>query len=396
MSGFGVAANELRDGRTVHNRFGLEVPCESNTANSRIKVNSRAAKDIIDTDVFIWDEAPSSSKYMINCVERKLKELMGNDLPMGGKIVIFAGDFRQTLPIKKQANRSEQISLSMKRSEVWIHCKKFALTKNLRAKPEEKEFIENLMHIGNGTTIDENGEIEIPQHCIVQSDLADEIFGECIRNKDYQAMTKYAILSPYNEQVDAYNKKVLDMMEGEAIQYRSVDSTIDSKHEYASKPEILNQLSSENLPAHKLEIKRNCTLMLIRNLNVKKGLSNGTRLRLLEARPNVLKCIILTGNHKGDEVLIPRITITDDSSFVFKLSRHQFPVKLAFAMTIHKAQAQTIEKLGGDLTKDVFAHGQLYVLMSRAREWKGLRIKLDDENNDRKVANIVYREIFEN
>lgn len=102
--------------------------------------------------------------------------------------------------------------------------------------------------------------------------------------------------------------------------------------------------------------------MLFRNLNVKKGLSNGTRLRLLETRPNVLKCRILTGNHAGAEVLIPRITITDDSSFVFKLARHQFPVKLAFAMTIHKAQAQTIERLGGDLTKAVFAHGQLYVL----------------------------------
>jgi hypothetical protein len=395
MSGFGVAANELRDGRTVHNRFGLEVPCESNTANSRIKVNSKAAKDIIATNVFIWDEAASSSKYMINCVERKLKELMGNDLPMGGKIVIFAGDFRQTLPIKKHSNRSEQISLSMKRSDVWVHCKQFALTKNLRAKPEEKEFTENLMHVGNGTTVDENGEIELPPHCIVQSDLADEIYGECIQKKDYQAMTKYAILSPYNEQVDVYNRKVLDMMEGDIIPYRSVDSTIDSKHEYASKPEILNQLNSENLPAHKLEIKQNCTLMLIRNLNVKKGLSNGTRLRLLNARPNVLKCIILTGNHAGDEVLIPRITITDDSSFVFKLSRHQFPVKLAFAMTIHKAQAQTIERLGGDLTKDVFAHGQLYVLMSRVREWNGLKIKLDDDNTERRVVNIVYREIFE-
>ena len=362
MSGFGVAANELRDGRTVHNRFGLEVPCESNTADSCIKVNTKAARDIVETDVFVWDEAPSSSKYMINCVERKLKELMGNELPMGGKIVIFAGDFRQTLPIKKHANRSEQVSLSMKRSDVWIHCKKFALTKNLRAKPEEKEFIENLMLIGNGTTVDENGEIELPSHCIVQSDLANEIFAECIQKKDYESMTKYAILSPYNEQVEAYNKKVLNMIEGETITYRSVDSTIDSKHEYASKPEILNTLSSENLPPHKLEMKRNCTLMLFRNLNVKKGLSNGTRLRLLETRPNVLKCRILTGNHAGAEVLIPRITITDDSSFVFKLARHQFPVKLAFAMTIHKAQAQTIERLGGDLTKAVFAHGQLYVL----------------------------------
>ena len=338
---------------------------------------------------------------MINCVERKQQELMSNKEPMGGKIVILAGDFRQTLPIKKHANRSEQVSLSLKQSNVWPHCKKFTLTKNIRANPEEIEFINTLMDIGNGTTIDDNGAIVLPTQCtqcITANDLAKDIFGECISKKDYLSMTKYAILAPYNEQVDSYNKQILDMMDGETITYRSIDSTIDRNQnltEYSCKPELLNRLESDNLPSHKLEVKKYCILMIIRNLNVKEGLCNGTRVLLLDAKPNVLKCRILTGTHKGREILIPRISIIDDSSFVFKLKRHQFPVKLAFAMTVHKAQGQTIEKIGGDLIRDVFAHGQLYVMLSRVRGWSSLKIKLAEDNHERQVANIVYREIFE-
>lgn len=146
------------------------------------------------------------------------------------------------------------------------------------------------------------------------------------------------------------------------------------------------------MPLHKLEVKKHCTLILIRNIDIKRGLCNGTRLHLLEARPNVLGCLIITGSHAGEEVLIPRITIKDDTAFQFTMKRHQFPVKLAFAITIHKSQSQTIEHVGIDLTRNVFAHGQLYVAMSRGREWKGIRIKLTEDNIERKVTNIVYRE----
>ncbi len=64
-------------------------------------------------------------------------------------------------------------------------------------------------------------------------------------------------------------------------------------------------------------------------------------------------------------------------------------------MTIHKAQGQTIECVGADLTREFFAHGQLYVLFSRVREWKALIIKLEKDNTERKVRNIVYREILD-
>jgi ATP-dependent exoDNAse (exonuclease V) alpha subunit len=116
---------------------------------------------------------------------------------------------------------------------------------------------------------------------------------------------------------------------------------------------------------------------------------------LITPKPNVLICEILTGSKKGRTVAIPRIKLLEDKSYTFKLYRHQFPVKLAFAMTINKAQGQTVESIGLNLERDVFAHGQLYVALSRVRSWKNLLIKLAPENIARKVINVVYKEILE-
>ena len=76
--------------------------------------------------------------------------------------------------------------------------------------------------------------------------------------------------------------------------------------------------------------------------------------------------------------------------------RHQFPLQLAFAMTIHKSQGSTFEKIGLDLRSECFAHGQLYVALSRVRSFDGLSIRLSDDNEDNRVKNVVYKEVFEN
>jgi len=85
----------------------------------------------------------------------------------------------------------------------------------------------------------------------------------------------------------------------------------------------------------------------------------------------LIECIILTGCGNGKTVLIPRISIIS-SDLPFKFKRIQFPVKLAFAMTINKAQGQRLNVAGIDLSVQCFSHGQ-YIY---------------------KVDNVVYKEIF--
>jgi hypothetical protein len=109
----------------------------------------------------------------------------------------------------------------------------------------------------------------------------------------------------------------------------------------------------------------------------------------------LLKCKIATGKQCGDIVFIPRMTLDADANlFPFKWSRRQFPVRVAFAMTINKAQGQTLRRVGVYLPSPCFTHGQLYVATSRVGLPEHLRfaVPLDEATGLYRTQNIVFYE----
>ncbi len=152
------------------------------------------------------------------------------------------------------------------------------------------------------------------------------------------------------------------------------------------------------MPPHKLNLKIGAIVMLLRNLDVHQGLCNGVRLIVRRLQNHTIDCEVATGSNKGNRVLIPRITLTPSDPFLpFKLRRHQFPIRLSFAMTINKSQGQTFDRLGLLLPQPVFSHGQLYVAFSRVRSLNSIKVQIVDEeqtNQRRKTKNIVFKEIL--
>src|SRR5689334_13669875 len=99
-------------------------------------------------------------------------------------------------------------------------------------------------------------------------------------------------------------------------------------------------------------------------------------------------------------MFIPRVRLSpSDLDLPFKLIRRQFPIKLSFAMTINKAQGQTIPIMGLYLSRPVFAHGQLYVALSRVQSIDNITVLVKNGRFEGKdgvyTKNIVYREIFD-
>ena len=108
---------------------------------------------------------------------------------------------------------------------------------------------------------------------------------------------------------------------------------------------------------------------------------------------NILHLEILTGRNIGQKVLLPGLDLTpSDTVLSFSFRRRQFPIQLAFCMTINKAQRQTLEKVGIYLPELVFSHGQLYVALSRARSFQNLKVQIKPSGQC--TVNIVWREVL--
>lgn len=123
--------------------------------------------------------------------------------------------------------------------------------------------------------------------------------------------------------------------------------------------------------------------MLIKNLNVQEQLVNGTRLQVIETHPDTIACRSLINGSLHSFV---RTTFWSKG-----VIRKQFPLIPAFCLSVHKAQGQTLEKVGLELQKQPFTHGQLYTALSRVRRKEGVCIYRPQSTP---VKNIVFPELL--
>ncbi|KAL1290535.1 hypothetical protein AAHE18_20G137000 [Arachis hypogaea] len=269
-------------------------------------------------------------------------------------------------------------------------------------------FAEYLMRIGDGIepTIHEDF-VRIQANMAIPWEgetslhkLIEEIFPNLQSHGwDASYMVERAILTPKNHDVQQLNDIIINQFPGEERNLVSFDE-VEGDANNLYQQEYLNSVSTGGLPPHVLKVKRGAPLMLLRNIDPKAGLCNGTRLLCRGNFQNMLDVEILTGHHCGRRAFLPRIKhkTTENSGLPFILIRKQFPVRLSFAITINKSQGQTIPKVGIYLPKHVFSHDQLYVALSRSISQSTIKIlvkegKIDGTSGEF-TRNVVFKEIL--
>ena len=367
-----------------------------------------------------------SSKHIVNAVDVCLRDIMGVDRPFGGKLVVFGGDFRQTLCVVEHGNRAMEVDECLKSSELWADINTRKLKTNMRVAMNQNadnrarlhRWKEYLLQIGNGQRLDvpecvlaalrTDDVVPLPPNIVSDAKTADELIDQIYPNLggefDASNIDGTAILTPYNRDVDALNALAMSRVTGEAKFLYSDDSVVDEgdgSDEFYTE-EFLNSKNLSGMPVHALKLKVGVPVMLLRNLSPTKGCCNGTRLKIDRIGKYVLRTTILTGKHAGELFLIPRITlISKRGKFPFQLKRRQFPVRVAYAMTINKSQGQTLTNVGLYLPRSCFGHGQLYVALSRVGDpdfmkvvVKETRTQLTLSDNTAFTRNVVYQEVL--
>jgi ATP-dependent DNA helicase PIF1 len=184
---------------------------------------------------------------------------------------------------------------------------------------------------------------------------------------------------------------ILDDAGEEVHVFRSSDTIEEEDHRNTYPQELLHTIDASGLPPHELKLKVGCPVVALKTLPP--YIVNGTRLLLTTIDTRVLHAVIISGPNKGQHVFVPKLTTTpsDEAGLGFTLRRTQFPIRVAYAMTINKAQGLTLENVGVHLQKPVFGHGQLYVAMSRVGNPDHVSIYQADRPGV-SVSNVVYRE----
>ncbi|CAN6983918.1 unnamed protein product [Brassica oleracea var. botrytis] len=306
-------------------------------------------------------------RHVFEAVDRTLKDILAvSDAkaltkPFGGKTVLLGGDFRQILPVIPQGTRQETVSAALNRSPLWKYCDIFHLTQNIWVEPEEKAFEDWILKVGDGRAAGEPQRLancETPEDQIfidnnvllpITSNPLETLSSSAFPDfeyeyKDLNKLRETAILTPRNVTVDEINSNLVSQVPGEEKEYLSADSIAESEQDSEElcmtyPLEYLNSLEFPGLPAHKLCLKVGVPVMLLRNMNQKEGLCNGTRLIVTHMGEKVIKTEMLTSKAKRDPILLPWIILSPpESNHPFTLKRRQFPIRVCYAMTINKSQ----------------------------------------------------------
>ncbi|TKR69477.1 hypothetical protein L596_021632 [Steinernema carpocapsae] len=415
----GISALLIRGGRTAHSALRIRNDVDEDSTPA-INFESRFAQDIRVASMILIDEVSMMDNIVLSYIDKTIRSCFIDEdtrhLPFAGKVVILSGDFKQLAPVVENGGRIDQIAASIRRCKLFARFEHLKLTQNMRLNADQVEFGRWLMEMGNGRNMAPLTDcVAVPETSMV--DDIEALIDFCYPNKCLEdpvnrvdEMRGSSILCTTNRTTFDVNEKLLKRLPGEVKTFNSIDKVLCDPQEHAVAlalevrghdytTEAINKKTPTGLPPHQLKLKIGAIVMLIKNLSLRDGLSNGTMLQIVGFSGELIKCRRLDNNRAYDcDVYLSRVKFqhgTGEEDRKIQFTRIQYPIRLAFAVTINKAQGQTLCRVGLYFRgEQCFSHGQLYVAFSRVKQHEAIKIFNAATEAKRMLRNVVFKELL--
>lgn len=335
----GIAATHI-GGFTIHSWSGIGIRKTLAPYDlEMMEANERLARRIRSARVLIIDEISMLDGKMLDLTDRVSRFIKRNEAPFGGMQVVFVGDFFQLPPVTPAGEPPAQFAFA---SESWSAAKPVVCYISEQHRQEDSVFLELLSAMRKNA---------FGAHH--RARLADRFATE--DGVQGRLLTK---LFPHNAEVNRINEMRLAELIGKAAVFSMRSSGL--------KP-LVEQLKRGCLSPETLTLKKGARVMFTKN-NFDAGFVNGTIGDVEGFRKE--DGIPLVETQRGIRAAEPMDwTIMDGARTLAKIT--QIPLRLAWAMTVHKSQGVSLDAAFMDLS-DAFAYGQGYVALSRVRTLSGL------------------------
>lgn len=336
----GIAATHL-GGMTIHAWAGIGIADDLSTPEIKALLKKPYLRQrFAATSVLIIDEVSMLHAHRLDLVDKVCKAFKKSQEPFGGLQVVLCGDFFQLPPVNKTNNTVDQDFIY--NANIWYEMD----VRICYLAEQHRQFDKRFTQILN----------DVRSNSISKTTMA-------ALEERYQQPVKGTVptkLYTHNIDVDGVNAQALTKLDGEQVEYPMKSSGNES---------LLGALKKSCLAPEKLYLKVDAQVMFVKN-NYEKGFVNGTLGKVLSFTDDYQPVIeTLDGRH----IVATQASWVIEEDGVIKAEIKQLPLRLAWAITVHKSQGMSLDAAEIDLSKS-FVPGMGYVALSRVRSLAGIKL----------------------